>query len=108
MSRRPGIVRGALEILRRLAGSFWIRALVSVALLALVFSQIDLGMIGRRLSHGHWGLFAVAVATVFASFLIAAYRWHVFLAADAVDATLARTTRAYLLGSLASNFLPSQ
>ena len=108
ISRRPGIVRGALEILRRLAGSLWIRALVSVALLALVFSQIDLDTVRDRLAHGHWGYFAAAVAAVFVSFLIAAFRWHLFLRAASVEGTLGQTTRAYLLGSLANNFLPSQ
>ena len=97
-----------MEILRRLAASFWIRALVSAALLALVFSQIDLGTVRDRLSDGHWSYFVAAVAAVFVSFLIAAYRWHLFLRAAVVDATRGETTRAYLLGSLANNFLPSQ
>src|SRR4051794_17425852 len=65
--------REFVSLLRRLAGSLWIRALVSVALLALVFSQIDLGTVRHRLAHGHWGYFAAAVAAVFVSYLIAAF-----------------------------------
>ena len=86
----------------------WIRALVSAALLAVVATQIDFGTLGSHVSGGSWGWFAAAVAVLFASFLLAATRWHLFLRAAAVERTRADTVRAYLIGMFSSNFLPSQ
>ena len=97
-----------LEILRRLAGSFWIRVIVSAGLLAAVATQIDFDTVGSRLSGGSWGWFAAAVAVLFVSFVIAAVRWHLFLVAAGVAATRAEALRAYLIGAFLTNFLPSQ
>ena len=77
-------------------------------LLALVFSRIDLGKVGSRLSSGHWGLFVAAVALVLVALLLAAYRWHLFLGMAGVGRTLPEATRAYLIGAFTTNFLPSQ
>jgi hypothetical protein len=65
-------------MLRRLAGSLWIRALVSAGLLALVLSHIDFAKVGGRLSAGRWDVVAAAVAALFVSFLVAGVRWLVF------------------------------
>ena len=94
--------------LRRLAGSIWLRALVSAGLLALVASRIDFGAAGDRLSGGRWGYFAAAVAALFASFLLGAARWHVFLEAADIESSLPRAIRAYLIGTFTTNFLPTQ
>jgi glycosyltransferase 2 family protein len=93
---------------RRLAGSLWIRALVSAGLLALVLSQIDFGKVGGKLSTGRWDIFAAAVACVFVSFLVAGVRWQVFLTAAGVERHVRETVRAYLIGAFTNNFLPSQ
>lgn len=82
--------------------------MVSAGLLALVVSQIDLGKVGTRLSSGRWELFAAAVVSVFLSFLIAAFRWQLFLRAAGIARTQSEVTRAYLLGAFTNNFLPSQ
>jgi hypothetical protein len=65
-----------LETLRRLAGSFWIRLLVSAGLLAVVATQIDFHTVGSRISGASWGWFVAAIAVLFASFLVAALRWQ--------------------------------
>jgi uncharacterized membrane protein YbhN (UPF0104 family) len=94
--------------LRRLAGSTWLRALVSAGLLALVASRIDFGVAGDRLSGGRWGFFAAAVAALFGSFLLGAARWQVFLEAAEIESSLPRAIRAYLIGTFTTNFLPTQ
>jgi uncharacterized membrane protein YbhN (UPF0104 family) len=97
-----------LALLRRLAGSFWVRLLVSAGLLAIVATQIDFHTLGRRITGGSWGWFAAAVAVLFASFVVAALRWQLFLDAAGVRSTPGETVRAYLIGTFANNFLPSQ
>jgi uncharacterized membrane protein YbhN (UPF0104 family) len=97
-----------MAILRRLAATWWIRALVTVGLLALVASRVDFGDASKRLSGGSWGWLAAAVVVLFASFLVAAARWHILLRAASVDVSLADACRAYLIGVFSTNFLPSQ
>jgi uncharacterized membrane protein YbhN (UPF0104 family) len=102
------VIVGALELLRRLAGSFWVRALVSVGLLALVATQIDFGAIKSRLSGGSWWLFVLAAVVLFVSFVVGGLRWHIFLRAAGIDATQRRAVDAYLIGTFTTNFLPTQ
>jgi glycosyltransferase 2 family protein len=97
-----------VTLLRKLGSSLWLRALVSAGLLALVLSRIDFGDARTRLSGGSWGWFAAAVAALFCSFLLGAFRWHLYLEAAAVGTGLASTIRAYLIGVFTTNFLPSQ
>jgi uncharacterized membrane protein YbhN (UPF0104 family) len=97
-----------LAILRRLAGSFWIRLLVSAGLLAIVATQIDFHALRGQLSGARWGWFAAAVAILFVSFIVGALRWHIFLGAAEVGSSRGQAIRAYLIGAFTTNFLPSQ
>jgi uncharacterized membrane protein YbhN (UPF0104 family) len=97
-----------VEQLRALAGSFWVRALVSAGLLAAVFLTIDFGAARDRLAAGSWGWFAGAVAALFVSFLLAGLRWRLFLDAAAIATTTYLAIRAYLIGTFTNNFLPGQ
>jgi glycosyltransferase 2 family protein len=97
-----------MAILRRLAATWWIRALVTVGLLALVASRVDFGDASKRLSGGSSGWLVAAVVALFASFLVAAVRWHILLRAASVDVPLADACRIYLIGAFTTNFLPSQ
>jgi uncharacterized membrane protein YbhN (UPF0104 family) len=97
-----------LELLRRLAGSFWIRAVVSAGLLAAVATQIDFGLIRSRLSGGSWGWFALGVVVLFASFVVGGLRWQIFLQAAGIETTPWASVRAYLIGTFTTNFLPTQ
>jgi glycosyltransferase 2 family protein len=97
-----------MERLHRVATSFWVRALVSAGLLALVATQIDFGAGASRLSHGRWGWLVAAVAAVFTSLLLGAWRWHLYLRAAGIDRGLSGVFRAYLIGAFTTNFLPSQ
>ena len=98
----------AVAALGRLARSIWLRVLVSVALLVLVATRIDLGVAADRLSEGSWGYFLAAVIALFTSFVVGALRWHVFLSATDIDAPSLGVVRAYLIGTFTNNFLPSQ
>jgi uncharacterized protein (TIRG00374 family) len=97
-----------LALIRRAARSFWVRLVVSAGLLALVATHIDLAGARARLASGSWGLFAAAAAVLFASFLLGAVRWHIYLSAVGIDVPLLGAVRAYLIGTFGTNFLPSQ
>ena len=97
-----------MATLSRLAGSFWIRLLVSAGLLAIVATQIDFHALRGQLSGASWGWFAAAVAVLFASFVVGALRWHIFLGAAQVGSSRGQAIRAYLIGAFTTNFLPSQ
>lgn len=97
-----------MERLRRVATSFWVRALVSAGLLGLVATRIDFGAASSRLSHGRWGWVVAAVAVVFTSLLVGAGRWSLYLRAAGVERGRASVLRAYLIGAFTTNFLPSQ
>jgi glycosyltransferase 2 family protein len=97
-----------LAILRRLAGSLWFRLLVSAALLAVVATQIDFHAFRSRLTEGSWAWLGAAMVVLFASFVVGALRWHIFLEAAGVGSTRGDAVRAYLIGTFTTNFLPSQ
>jgi uncharacterized membrane protein YbhN (UPF0104 family) len=97
-----------VAIVRRLAGSFWIRLLVSLALLAVVATQIDFHALRGRLGAGSWGWLAGAVAVLFASFAVGAVRWHVYIGAAGMASSRRQALRAYLIGMFTTNFLPTQ
>ena len=81
-----------MERLRSLAGSLWVRALVSAGLLAAVAFTVDLSAARDTLARGSWGYFVGAVAALFASFLVAGLRWRLFL--DAAPSSRRRTSRS--------------
>jgi glycosyltransferase 2 family protein len=97
-----------VALLGRLAGSLWFRLLVSAGLLAIVATQIDFHALRGGLTEGSWPWLAAAVAVLFASFVVGALRWHVFLEAARVGSTRTHAIRAYLIGAFTTNFLPTQ
>lgn len=97
-----------LHLLRRLAGSVWARAVVSVGLLAFVLSQLDYRTLGSRLSSGRWGMFVAAVVVVLVALVLGGVRWHVFLTVAGIERARLEAVRAYLIGAFTTNFLPSQ
>jgi uncharacterized membrane protein YbhN (UPF0104 family) len=81
---------------------------VTIGLLLLVATRIDFSEASDRLSGGSWGWLVAAVAALFISFLVGAWRWHVLLSAASVDSTMGDALYAYLIGVFTTNFLPSQ
>jgi uncharacterized protein (TIRG00374 family) len=103
-----GGITGSPTLWRRLAGSFWVRALVSAGLLAAVATQIDFQKAWDQLAAGEWQFFVLAVFVLLAAFAVASVRWLLYLKAASVETTFQRTLRAYLIGVFTTNFLPSQ
>ena len=99
---------GSLATLSRLAGSFWIRLLVSAGLLAIVATQIDFHALRGQLSGASWGWFAAAVAILFVSFVGVRSAGTSFSAPPRWARAAAQAIRAYLIGAFTTNFLPSQ
>lgn len=97
-----------MTVVRSLAGSVWVRALVSLALLGLIATRVDFGEGIDQVAAGHWGLYVGAIATFVAAFALGAFRWHVYLDAAGIPVTLASAGRAYFVGVFTTNFLPSQ
>lgn len=99
---------GPVKLLGKLAGSVWVRVVVSAGLLALVATRIDFSKAAHSLARGEWGWFALAVLALVLAFSVASYRWHLYLQASEVDRSWRRALSAYFLGVFTSNFLPSQ
>jgi uncharacterized protein (TIRG00374 family) len=57
---------------------FWfaLKALVTVGLLLVVLTQVQLGRLPLILAQIGWGATAVALALTFVSVLVATWRWH--------------------------------
>jgi uncharacterized membrane protein YbhN (UPF0104 family) len=92
---------------RELAVPFWARALVSLALIGVVLSQLDLGDALNRLEDGEWQWFALGGAALLGALVLGAVRWHVFLQAAGIARTLTHTMRVYAIGAFANSFLPT-
>jgi glycosyltransferase 2 family protein len=92
---------------RELAVPLWVRALVSLALIGVVLSQLDLGNALNRLEAGSWQWFVLAAVALLAALVVGALRWHVFLEAAGIARTLSHTVRVYAIGAFANSFLPT-
>lgn len=97
-----------MALLRRLTGSWWFRLFVGAGLLAIVATQVDFHALRTGLTEKSWAWLAAAVCVLFASFVVGALRWHVFLEAARIGTTRAHAVRAYFIGTFTMNFLPSQ
>jgi uncharacterized membrane protein YbhN (UPF0104 family) len=95
------------RVLIRLATSTPVRAAVTLGLLTALAVFIDWGQVIDRLEQGRWELFVAGVLLVACALATGAFRWHLFLRAGGVEATLYQTFRAYWIGMFANNFLPT-
>jgi uncharacterized membrane protein YbhN (UPF0104 family) len=91
--------------LRRVLGSKWFRAVVSVGLLVLVSSRVDWQLAARTLSDGHWGWAVGAVFLLALAQWVGAVRWHGLVVGAGVSVGLWAAARAYLIGVFLNNFL---
>jgi glycosyltransferase 2 family protein len=92
---------------RRLAGSRWLRLLVTVGLLAVVASHIRWSTMGTRIAHGRPGDFLIALALVAVSLVIGMARWRALLGALRVELALGRLARIYVIAEFSGSFLPA-
>jgi uncharacterized membrane protein YbhN (UPF0104 family) len=97
-----------VSVLKTIASSPWIRALISAGLLVVVATQIDFRAAAQLLAEGEWGFFVLATGILFAGFLVASVRWQLYLLAAGLPVALRLAVRAFLIGAFTTNFLPSQ
>src|SRR5512143_110104 len=84
-----------------------VKLVVSVALLAYLFSITDAAALEQRLRSADLLLLAAAVACYFAMVALATWRWQLLLETLGVDASLRRLGSSYLVANFFNNFLPS-
>lgn len=92
---------------RRLAGSVWLRVVVTAGLLAWVGLRLDWTHMGNRLADGHPGLFVAAVGIVAVTLAVGAVRWARVLRVLDLPVTHWRVARVYAISSFGSTFLPT-
>jgi uncharacterized protein (TIRG00374 family) len=80
---------------------------VSLGLLALLLTQVDLGEALRRLGAMDWSLFLAAQAIYLGGVLVRAYRWGALVWALGVDVSWWRLVALYFVGSFFSLVLPT-
>ena len=92
---------------RRKPAAVLIKASVSVALLAVLLSRVDLARLwhAARTASPLW--LATALALYLLMVLASAWRWGVLLEAQGVRMRFRALTSSFLVGTFFSNFLPS-
>lgn len=96
-----------LRLLRSAATSTWVRAGLTIVLLAVVASQIDWSQIQRRLRDGQPVDFGLAVGVLVVALTIAAARWRALLTRAGVPLGLPRLARIYAVSTFSNTFLPT-
>jgi uncharacterized membrane protein YbhN (UPF0104 family) len=97
----------SLGRVRKAVAAPWIRAVVSLTLIAVVASQLDLAAAAKQLSRCDVGWLALAEAVLLVALGVGAFRWQHLLIAAGVNIRLSTTMRIYAIGAFATNFLPT-
>ncbi|HEX4668845.1 MAG TPA: lysylphosphatidylglycerol synthase transmembrane domain-containing protein [Solirubrobacterales bacterium] len=87
--------------------SVWVRAGVTLLLLAIVASRLDWSQIGTRLREGQPVDFLFAVGLVALALVVGAWRWHALLYRAGVPLGVSRLARIYAVSTFSSSFLPT-
>jgi len=84
-----------------------LKAAVSIALLAVLFSKVDVGRLWSvaRTASVPWLLGALGLYA--AMILVSAWRWGLLLQAQRIAHTFAGLTSSFLVATFFNNFLPS-
>ncbi|HEY2715551.1 MAG TPA: lysylphosphatidylglycerol synthase transmembrane domain-containing protein [Solirubrobacterales bacterium] len=96
-----------LEWATWMARSVWIRTGVTLALLAIVGSQLDWSQISERLREGNPLDFVFAVGLVVLALGAGAWRWDALLRRAGVPVSANRLVRIYAVSTFSSSFLPT-
>jgi uncharacterized protein (TIRG00374 family) len=84
-----------------------IKATVSLVLLWLLFSRVDLARLWDIARHAWAPWLAAALALYLTMVLISAWRWGLLLKAQGLDLSFRRLTASFLVATFFNNFLPS-
>jgi glycosyltransferase 2 family protein len=96
-----------VDRLARLARSPWVRLFVTVALLAIIATQIDWAQAWDRVEQGSWSWFAAAAGFFAVGQIFGALRWHLLVVSTGIPARWPESGRAYAIGLFFNNFLPT-
>src|SRR3954466_69096 len=83
------------------------KAIVSIGLLALLFSRVDVSRLWSVARHASPGWLAAALLLYFLMLLASAMRWGVLLRAQHVRLPFSFLTQSFLVATFFNNFLPS-
>ena len=84
-----------------------LKTIVSLGLLAVLFSRVDVSRLWSITRQASIGWLATALVLYFAMVLTSAVRWGVLLRAQHVRLTFAYLTKSFLVATFFNNFLPS-
>src|SRR5580704_4474432 len=84
-----------------------VKLAVSVALLALLFSRIDVARLWTSVRRASVPWLLVALSVYFLNVLAATWRWHLLLAAQDVQVRGQTLLGSFMVASFFNNFLPS-
>jgi glycosyltransferase 2 family protein len=84
-----------------------LKLLVSIALLALLFRQVDVGRLWASARRASIPWLLAAIGVYFTTVLAATWRWLLLLEAQGVHVPARRLLGSYLVATFFGNFLPS-
>lgn len=84
-----------------------LKILVSVGLLVLLFSRVDVGRLWNIARHASLPWLATALFLYFVMLLVSTWRWSMLLEAQHVPLPFRFLTASYLVATFFNNFLPS-
>jgi hypothetical protein len=84
-----------------------LKAGVSLALLVVLFSRVDLSRLWDTARTASAGWLATALGLYLLMILVSAWRWGLLLGAQGVSLPVARLTSSFLVATFFNNFLPS-
>jgi len=106
-ARDQGRWSTVLHYLSWLVRSVWVRTGVTLALLAIVGSQLDWSQITTSLREGQPLDFLFAVGLVVAALVAGAWRWYALLDRAGVPVGVNRLARIYAVSTFSATFLPT-
>jgi uncharacterized membrane protein YbhN (UPF0104 family) len=83
------------------------KLVISVALLAFLFSRVNVPELGRTLRDASPAWLCVALLIYLANVLVSTWRWQLLLETQHVHVPLSRLLGSYLVAGFFNNFLPS-
>ena len=84
-----------------------LKAAVSVALLGILFSRVDVARLWSVARHASATWLVAALALYLAMVLVSAWRWGLLLKAQALHFSFGALTSSFLVATFFNNFLPS-
>ena len=84
-----------------------VKIAVSLILLVVLFSKIDVNQLWQGIRGASFAWLAVALALYFVNIVASMWRWHLLLAAQSIVIQRRRLLASFLVANFFNNFLPS-